>query len=103
LIAPGRLVARGRKAEPPQLLDDALERLPPAAGAIRDAVLGADLPHSGRDLAQAVGGQARKQVVLDLTIERATQERDPVRHLVVVGRLDLHAIPLGAAMRAGAR
>src|SRR5690606_13024656 len=49
-------------------------------------------PDLGRDLPQAVGRQARKQVMLDLPIERAAKQREQPRDRKIVGRLDLHRV-----------
>src|SRR3954462_6965254 len=75
------------KAERPHVGEGLLERAPPARRPVGDAVLGADGADLGGDLAQAVGREAGKEVVLDLPVEPAAEDRDRQAHLVVVGGL----------------
>src|SRR5690606_32387192 len=94
----GALV-RELAAEPADLLERAPYGARPGGLAVGDVVGLAHGPDLGRDLTQAVGRQAREQVVLDLLVEGATEDRDQPGDRVVVGRLDLHGVALALAGR----
>ena len=54
----------------------------------------------GRDLAESIGGELGEEVVFDLAVEAAAKDGQGEADLEVLGALDLHRVPLAAAVRA---
>jgi len=62
------------EAQAAQSAEYCRQRSRPTVAAVSDAVLLADPPHVGADLTKSVGGKARKEVVLDLAVERTAED-----------------------------